>query len=492
MSFMYDRLALGRELMSDDGVIFSSIDDGEQANFRSVESLLFSEKNFINNIIWEKKYSPQNDAKWFSDNHDFLICYAKNKEIFRPNLLPRTEEQNNRYKNKDNDSRGVWKSSDFSVKTYSKDYDFSITTPSGRIVNPPKNRCWRTSKEKYLELINDNRIWFGEDGNNVPSIKRFLSEVKQGVVPLTIWKYKEVGHNQDAAKEISNLFYGKSYFDTPKPSKLLNRVLQIGSNNDSIVLDYFAGSGTTAHAVINLNREDQGNRKYILVEMGEYFDSVTKPRVQKVIYSDSWKDGAPQPPKGGGVCNGISQIFKYFKLESYEDTLNNLEFKKIEQQTLALDTFSPKVKEDYILNYSLDVESQESLLNIDNFKSPFNYTLKIATSSVGETKDTNIDLVETFNYLLGIVVKRMEMLKGYLVVEGQNLKKEKILIIWRDGQTSEELNEFFKKMDWSIYDREFATIYTNGDNNLGNLKKDETDFKVKLIEEEFKRLMFGE
>jgi adenine-specific DNA-methyltransferase len=145
-----------------------------------------------------------------------------------------------------------------------------------------------------------------------------------------------------------------------------------------------------------------------------------------------------------------------------------------------------------MLHYSLDVESQSSLLNIDTFSTPFDYKLKIATSSAGETKDTNIDLVETFNYLLGLVVKRIELLKGYLVVEGQNFKKEKILIIWRDGQRSDELNEFFKKMDWSVYDREFDTIYVNGDNNLANLKKDEDHFKVKLIEQEFKRLMFNE
>jgi len=152
----------------------------------------------------------------------------------------------------------------------------------------------------------------------------------------------------------------------------------------------------------------------------------------------------------------------------------------------------PQAKEDYMLHYSLDYESQDSLLNIDTFSTPFDYKLKIATSSVGETKDTNIDLVETFNYLLGLVVKRIELLKGYLVVEGQNLKKEKILIIWRDGKSSDSLNEFFKKMDWSVYDREFDTIYVNGDNNLDNLRKDEDHHKVKLIEEEFKRLMFGE
>jgi len=261
-------------------------------------------------------------------------------------------------------------------------------------------------------------------------------------------------------------------------------LMKFDENYQSIFLDFFAGSGTTGHSVINLNREDNGNRKYILVEMGEYFNTATKPRIQKVIYSDIWKEGKPT------TKNGVSQIFKYFKLESYEDALNNLEFKKTEEQQKTLE-FHPEAKEDYMINYSLDVESQGSLLNIDTFSTPFDYKLKIATSSVGETKDTAIDLVETFNYLLGLVVKRIELLKGYLVVEGRNLKKEKILIIWRDGQSSEELNEFFKKMDWSVYDREFDTIYVNGDNNLDNLRKDEDHYKVKLIEQEFKSLMFG-
>ncbi len=484
MSFMFDRLALGRELMSDDGVIFSSIDDNEQHNLKTVKSLIFQEKNFLNNIIWEKKYSPQNDAKWFSDNHDFLICYAKNKEIFRPNLLPRTDEQNNRYKNPDNDPRGVWKSSDLSVKTYSPDYDYPIETPSGKTVSLPSGRCWMTNKTKMKELIADNRIWFGQNGDNVPSLKRFLTDVKQGITPLTIWFRKDVGDTQEGKQELIKIM-PSNVFQTPKSIRLIERVGVLSSNKNSIILDFFAGSGTTGHSTINLNRYDSGKRKYILVEMGEYFDVVTKERVQKVIYSDKWKEGKPSNK------NGVSQIFKYFKLESYEDTLNNLEFKKtkLQEETLAL---YPQAKEDYMLNYSLDIESQGSLLNIDTFSTPFDYKLKIATSSVGETKDTPIDLVETFNYLLGLVVKRMEMIKGYIVIEGQNLKKEKILIIWRDGQTSEELNHFFERMDWKHNDREFDTIYVNGDNNLDNLRKDEDHFKVKLIEQEFKRLMFNE
>ena len=271
--------------------------------------------------------------------------------------------------------------------------------------------------------------------------------------------------------DISKIFGEYETFSTPKTVRLLSRICKISTKNNSIILDYFAGSGTTGHAVINLNREDKGKRKYILVEMGEYFDSVTKPRIQKVIYSDSWKDGKPQ------TKNGISQIFKYFKLESYEDTLNNLEFKRTKEQNKALDLY-PQIKEDYMLNYSLDYESQKSLLNIEAFKSPFDYRLKIATSSVGETKETNIDLVETFNYLLGLVVEKIEFSDGFLGIRGANLKGKKIFVLWRDKKSSDELNEFIKDFDSDDFDE----IYVNGDNSLG----------FRLIEQEFKRLMFDE
>ncbi len=275
--------------------------------------------------------------------------------------------------------------------------------------------------------------------------------------------------NTEATSEIKKLYNYKA-FQYTKPSNLIKLLMTFIDNNHTI-LDYFAGSGTTGHAVINLNREDNGKRKYILVEMGEYFDSVTKPRIQKVIYSDSWKDGKPT------TKNGISQIFKYFKLESYEDTLNNLEFKKTEEQNKALDLY-PQAKEDYILNYSLDIESQGSLLNIDTFSTPFDYKLKIATSSVGETKDTNIDLVETFNYLLGLVVKQIEFKDGFMTITGKNLKGTKILIIWRDKKSNDALDKFVRDINID----EFDTTFVNGDNNL----------EFKLIEQEFKRLMFNE
>ena len=201
---------------------------------------VFGAGNFVTNVVWQKKFSPQNDARHFSDNHDFLICYAKDKEIWRPNLLPRTERHNQRYSNPDNDPRGAWSSSGLDVKTYQEEYDYPITTPSGRIVEPPGGSCWRYSKDRFDELVDDNRIYFGRNGNNVPRIKRFLSEVKQGITPLTIWTHQEVGHTQSATQGMNRI--GIS-FANPKPYTLLQQVLQIGSDKESIILDSFAGFG---------------------------------------------------------------------------------------------------------------------------------------------------------------------------------------------------------------------------------------------------------
>ena len=290
LCMMMPRLKLLRELLSEDGAIFISCDDNEQHNLRCLLDKIFGGQNFIQNIIWQKKYSPQNDAKYFSDMHDFIICYAKNKiegeqKIgCQRNLLERTEEMNDRYSNPDNDERGDWKPSYFSVKTYSKEYDYPITLPSDRIVNPPNGRSWNTSKENFEKLIDENRVWFGEAGNNIPSIKKFITEVKQGSVPVSIWGYKEVGHNQEEKQELKEIFDEIQLpFDTPKPVKLLKRIIEIASNKDDIILDSFAGSGTTAHAVLELNKEDGGNRKFILVEQEVYASTITAERVRRII-----------------------------------------------------------------------------------------------------------------------------------------------------------------------------------------------------------------
>ncbi|WQV23045.1 site-specific DNA-methyltransferase [Helicobacter pylori] len=270
LSFMLPRLKLARDLLKEDGVIFISIDDNECANLKILCDEIFGEDNFVNTIIWEKKYSPQNHTKWFSDNHDFILLYAKDKEIWRPILLPRTSEMNARYKNLDNDERGVWKSSDLSVGSAVERNIYPIFNPyTKQEIYPPHGRSWVYSQEKLQELIADNRIFFPTSGSGVPRYKRFLNEVKQGTTPLTIWKYTEVGHTQDAKREIKEIFDGQALFDTPKPKALLKRILEISTQENDIILDFFAGSGTTAHAVMELNAEDKGNREFILVQIDE-------------------------------------------------------------------------------------------------------------------------------------------------------------------------------------------------------------------------------
>ena len=272
LSMMYPRLFLARQLMQDDGVIFISIDDHEVHNLRMLLNEIFGEENFVANIIWEKKYAPQNDARWFSDTHDHILVYARNKEIWRPLLLPRTDEANARYVNVDNDPRGPWKSSDFSVKSYSAKYDYPIETPSGRIVSPPESRCWAVSQEQFQQLVADNRIWFGPTGNNAPSLKRFLSEVQEGMVSKTIWPRAEVGDNQEAKQEMKALLSGlEVVFDTPKPVRLMKRILQLATKSDehALVLDFFSGSSSLAEAIIELNGEDNGNRRFIMVQLPE-------------------------------------------------------------------------------------------------------------------------------------------------------------------------------------------------------------------------------
>lgn len=270
LNMMMPRLYLAKNLLRQDGVIFVSIDDHEVHNLRLLMNEVFGEENFVANIIWERAFSPKNDAKYYSDSHDYILVYGKNIEEFNPGRLERTEESNSRYINYDNDPRGVWVSGDLTVKTYSAKYDYPITTPNGNVVNPSHGSCWRVSKGRFEELVKDNRIWFGQDGGNVPRLKRFLSEVQDGMVPTTLWKHKEVGHNQEGRQELKKLFDDRGYFDGPKPIRLLKRVLEVANFKDNdIILDFFAGSASTAHAVMDLNKEDGGNRKCISIQLPE-------------------------------------------------------------------------------------------------------------------------------------------------------------------------------------------------------------------------------
>jgi adenine-specific DNA-methyltransferase len=282
LNMMYPRLMLARELLSGDGVLFVNIDDTEAANLRKVLDEIFGEEQFIANVVWQKKYAPQNDATYFSDMHDHILVYAKQRKRTKKDpsgwslaKLERTPGQEAQYKNPDSDPRGPWKSGDLSVKRHSRKYDYPIITPSGRVVHPPRGRCWFTSQDRMEELIADNRIWFGVHGSAGPLLKRFRSEVQDGIVPTTWWPYSEVGHNRESKTELKALMDGVStLFDTPKPVRLMKRILHLATKHDpdALVMDFFAGSGTLGHAVMEMNQEDNGARKFILVQLPEPID----------------------------------------------------------------------------------------------------------------------------------------------------------------------------------------------------------------------------
>jgi adenine-specific DNA-methyltransferase len=369
LNMMYPRLKLARNLLKDDGVIFISIDDNEVANLRKVCDEIFGEDNFIANIIWQRAFSPKNDAKFLSDSHDHILIYSKNVSVFEAGRLPRTDEANARYKNFDNDSRGNWISDNLTVKTYSEKYDYPINTPNGRVVNPAHGSCWRVSKEKLQELVADNRIWFGEDGGNVPRLKRFLSEVQDGMVPVTLWTHKEVGHNQEGRQEVKALFDDRGYFDGPKPLRLLKRVFQVANlSKDDIILDFFSGSATTAHAVMKLNSEDNGNRKYICVQLPEETDK--KSEAYRAGYKNICEIGkerirrAGEKVKADNPDKDLSKLdigFKVYKLDSsnikeWDSDFDNLEANLLDSvDNIKSDRTSEDLLYEILLKYGLDL-----------------------------------------------------------------------------------------------------------------------------------------
>ncbi len=354
---------------------------------------------------------------------------------------------------------------------------------------PVPAKGWRFKDEEMDLLLKNNRIVFGSDENTQPRNKYLLKENLIEVVPSI---YYMGGSDDDFFKNVL------LSFPNPKPLKTALYCIQaMARPKDSLVMDYFGGSGTTAHAVINLNREDNGNRQYILVEQGEYFDTVLKPRVQKVIYSQEWKDGKPVPDKVSGSLNGVPQIVKVLKLESYEDTLNNLELRRSD----LFDHLPENAQHDYLLHYMLNIESRDSLLNVSNFAKPFDYQLKIATNSAGAYDWQKVDLVETFNYLIGATVigvddKRSE--QGFVAVECRLPNQhtdEKTLIFWRDCERIgyDELQQHFDRLGINPADSEYSQVYVNGDHTLETVWDGEQSgsLKIRSIEAEFLALMFA-
>ena len=298
LNMIYPRLKIAKDLLTDDGVIFISIDDNEQENLKKCCDEVFGSPNFVAQLIWERAFSPKNDARFISNSHDYVLMYAKDITKFVIGRLPRTEEANSRYSNPDNDPRGVWMSSDISVKTYNAECHYPITAPSGRVIEPPAGRCWSLSKKAFLERLQDNRIWFGPDGNGVPRIKRFLTDLKhEGMAPTSIMFFKDVGHSQEGAQEVSKLLDG-GFFSGPKPQRLMQRLLTLANlTSDSIVLDFFSGSASTAHAVMSKNAENGGHRKFIMVQLPEKTDE--KSEAYKAGYKNICEIGKERIRRAG-------------------------------------------------------------------------------------------------------------------------------------------------------------------------------------------------
>lgn len=350
-SMIYSRLMVARSLLTEDGVIFISIDDNENYNLRKICDEIFGSSNFIAEIVWERAYAPINMVKHFSKSHDYILCYAK--DINKPvcNGLPRPESTNAKYSNPDNDPRGLWRTDNLSVGPVVPSKVYEIITPSGRVCLPPKGRCWLYTKERYEEMVADNRIWFGENGDNVPAPKRFLSEVKQGLTPMTIWKYTDVGHTQDSMRELRDLFDGEKVFDYSKPVKLMKQIVRLytNSNENDIILDFFSGSASTAHAVLELNAEDNGNRHFMMVQLQE----------ETPLDSEARKNGYMTIPEIGRdrIIRAASKIlkehpefinqdkgFRVFRLDegNYEDVKRSPKEFKQDQ----LDLFLNNIKTD--------------------------------------------------------------------------------------------------------------------------------------------------
>ena len=360
LSMIYPRLKLARNLLKDDGVIFISIDDVELSNLRSLCDEIFGEDNFVSNIIWQKKFSRANDARYFSTMHDHILCYVKStaENGWKLNLLPRGDEIPAGYSNPDNDPRGVWTSVVLSAKSGTDKLKYNIITPSGRVCLPPDGRFWSVNPERFKELEADGRIWFGIKGDGTPRLKTFLSEVQDGLRPNSIWFHKDVGHNQEGRQELKKLFDDKGYFDSPKPIRLIEHILKIASKEEGdIVLDFFAGSSTTAHAVFKLNESDDVHRKFIMVQLPEKLD----PKSQ--AYKDGFRTisdiSFARICRASKAHNGTG--CKYYKLDDTNIKCWEADFDNLEQsllnanESVKADRSAEDVLYEILLKYGIEL-----------------------------------------------------------------------------------------------------------------------------------------
>ena len=392
LNMIYPRLKVARDLLTEDGVIFISIDDNEAKNLKNITDEVFGERNFLAQVVWERSFSPINLMKHFSPSHDYVLCYAKNVDSAACHGIGRSNEANDRYSNPDNDPRGVWSSSDISVGPAVQENIYPITTPSGRVVEPPAGRSWSLSRKAFRERLEDNRIWFGPNGDNTPRIKRFLSELrKTGITPMTIWKHTEVDHSQGATQKLAKLFDGKKYFDYPKPVSLIERCLQLYSDKDSLILDFFSGSATTAHAVMQLNAEDGGNRKYIMVQLPELTDE--KSEAYKAGYKNICEFGKERIRRAGAKI-------KEENPEKAQNLDTGFRVLKLDSSNMKEVFYSPK-----------DTEQQDLFALVDNVKDDrtsedllFQVMLELGATLDSKIEESVVDGKTIYNVADGYLV----------------------------------------------------------------------------------------
>lgn len=500
MAFMDNRVDKSLPLLKESGLFEIAIDDYEESNLKNMLDEKFGLENYIANIVVMHNPRGRNDDKFFGTSHEYMIVYAKNSSLPEINNFRPTEEGMKQYNKKDSISRyaltGFMRTGNNSNKHERPNLHYPIyVNPETEelsleekdnwvkllpINNSGELKTWRWGQETFLERWKTEVYVSGSNGDWRLQKKRRFKGI--GKKPKTIWHDSKYDASTHGIMLMNKLFNTTKLFSYPKSLNTVKDSIHVGGTDQALVLDFFAGSSTTAHATIELNREDEGNRSYIMLEMGGYFNSVTIPRIQKIVYSKEWKDGKPVDREG------VSHMFKYLRLESYEDALNNLTLNRSEQQQQLL--ANEGLKEEYMLNYMLDVEAKDSLLNTEMFEQPFGYSIEATEHN--ERVPTEVDLVETFNYLIGLTVESVQMIRGYVVVNGYNNDGEQILVIWRDikKQSNQDLEEFVDKMEFNPHDSEFDLIYVNGDNNLQNIRKDEETWKVRLIEEEFHKRMF--
>ncbi len=519
LSLINTRVPLSVGMLRDDGVLCCAIDDLELPYLQNTLDSIFGFDNRLGNLIVEIKPSGRTNDKYLATSHEYILFYAKEHSLAEIDFFPLSDDQISLYSEGDGEESFKWRdflrTGGFSTpeerpnsfypiyynpETGKADVEpFERSVPIEPLDSEGKKRVWRKTKPSFLAHLAAGEINFTKNRKGDWKIQ-IIDRIKDGIRPKSIWVGSKYDASSHGTKLLKSMFGESADFSFPKSVHAVRDTLfiNVASDKKALVVDYFAGSGTTGHALLSINREDGGSRKYILIEQGEYFDTVTKPRMQKAIYSADWKDGRPTTHG----TTGISHAFKVIRLESYEDTLNNLQLSRDDSQQSLLNSMPEKAKVDYLLKYMLNVESRSSLLAVNDFSNPFNFKLKVAVDSAGAYEERNVDLVETFNYLLGLRVRNIDMQPdlGFATVTGTSSSGEKILILWRDVERMDyvELNRLCEKLAINPADSEFDVVYINGDHNIpsvfstteaeGGLTK---TLKIRQIEPEFMTRMFN-